>query len=126
MKQFNSVVLGVALLLGPLTAFGRAQDPLQVAPSMYKLVFENDRVRVMEFVIKPGQKIGMHSHPDHFGYVMKSGKVKISKPDGTSMVADLKTGTVLWLNAETHQGENVGKTTVKLLVTELKSGGKAP
>ncbi len=126
MKQLHYAVLGIALLMGPLAVPSRAQDPLAVAPSMYKVIFENDRVRVMEFVIKAGEKIGMHSHPDHFGYVVKGGKIKISKPDGSSSVADLKMGAVLWINAETHQGENVGKTGIKLIVTELKPAAKAP
>lgn len=126
MKQFTVAALGIALSIGALAVPGRAQDALVVAPSMYKVLFENNQVRVLEFVIKAGSKIGMHSHPDHFGYVVNGGQLKISKPDGSAAVADLKTGTVLWIGAETHQGENVGKTTIKLIVNELKPGAKTP
>ena len=103
------------------TAFG-AGDPLKVAPDMYKLLFENERVRVMEVTFKPGQKIAAHSHPDHFVTVLEAGKLKISKPDGTSNEVDLQKEQVLWINAETHWAENTGKSEVKLLVTELKGG----
>lgn len=126
LKQLVNAVLGVVILMGSNAAPSLAQNPLIVAPTMYKVIFENERVRVMEFVIKAGEKIGMHSHPDHFGYIVKGGKIKISKPDGTSGVAELEAGKVLWINAETHQGENVGKTTIKLIITELKSGTMAP
>lgn len=126
MKRIFNSVLGVAVLMGSLAGTGRAQNPVDVAPTMYTVVFENDRVRVMEFVIKAGEKIGTHSHPDHFAYVVNAGKIKISKPDGSSGTLELKAGTVLWIDAETHRGENVGKTTIKLVITELKAGTKAP
>jgi beta-alanine degradation protein BauB len=97
-----------------------AADPLDVAPDMYKLKFQNDRVRVMEVTFQPGQKIAEHSHPDHFVYVVEGGQLQIFHPDGTSMDADLKVGDIIWLNAETHWAVNTGTTVVRLLVTELK------
>lgn len=97
-----------------------AQDPLKVAPKMYSLLFENDHVRVMKVTFKPGEKIKEHSHPNHYVVVAKPGKLKIFKPDGTSSEAVLKTHDVIWIPAETHWAENVGKTTVELIVNELK------
>jgi quercetin dioxygenase-like cupin family protein len=97
-----------------------AADPLAVAPDMYKLKFENERVRVMEVTFQPGQKIAEHSHPDHFVVVEEGGKLQISHPDGKVLDADLKVGDVLWINAETHWAVNTGTTVVRLLVTELK------
>ena len=102
-----------------------AADPLVVAPDMYKLKFENERVRVMEVTFQPGQKIAEHSHPDHFVYVEEAGQLKISHPDGTSMDANLKVGDIVWINAETHWAVNTGTTEVKLLVTELKESKPA-
>src|SRR5258708_12251669 len=40
------------------------KDALAVAPDVYKLAFENERVRVLSFVTQPGQKWALHSHPD--------------------------------------------------------------
>lgn len=97
-----------------------ADDPLKVAPDMYKLVFENERVRVMEVTFNPGQKIAKHSHPDHYIYVVEPGTLTISKPDGSTTVAQLTTGQVIWIPAETHWAENTGATKVRLLVNELK------
>ena len=114
-----------SLLLSLPVAIVRAADPLEVAPGMYSLIFQNDRVRVMQVVFKPGEKIAKHSHPDHFVYVLEGGKVKISHPDGTSMDADFKVGQVVWIPAETHWAENLGTTQVKLLVTELKEKASA-
>ncbi len=110
----------VALLLGLSSAPLRAEDPLKVATDMYSLLMENERVRVMQVVFKPGQKIAKHSHPDHFVYVLEAGQLKISKSDGSSMDNTLQAGQVVWIPAETHWAENTGTTDVKLLVTELK------
>ncbi len=97
-----------------------AADPLEVAPEMYKLKFENERVRVMEVTFQPGQKIAEHSHPDHFVYVLEGGKLQITKSDGTVSDVDLKVGDTVWIPAETHRAVNTGTTIVRLLVTEIK------
>jgi quercetin dioxygenase-like cupin family protein len=86
---------------------------------MYKLLFENDRVRVMEVTFKPGERIAEHSHPDHFAYVVTGGKLKITAGEKTTE-ADLTPGQVLWIAAEKHWAVNVGSTEVRLMVTELK------
>jgi len=101
-----------------------AQDPAKVGPDIYKVVFENARVRVSEATFKPGAKIKMHSHPDHFVYPLAGGKLKITRPDGKSEEAEVQPGKVMWMAAETHKGQNVGESEVKLLVVELKEEPK--
>ena len=116
----------ILLLLGALCVCAfqpnivRAEDPLAVGPDVYSLSFENDRVRVMEINFNPAQKIVMHSHPDHFVYILEGGKLVLSYPDGTTKDFDGKPGDVVWINAETHAAENVGTTHVRGLVIELK------
>ncbi len=124
MKRSTKWLLGLLFavcLVGLTGKLSIAQDPLSIAtPEMYKLIFENDRVRVMEVNFKVGEKIAMHSHPDHFVYVAQGGKMKLSHPDGTSADVELITGGVVWINAESHAAENIGETDVKLIVSELK------
>lgn len=120
MKTIMSLILVLFSFVFVSSVFA-AGDPIQVAPTMYKLLFENDRVRQMEVTFKPGEKIGEHSHPDHFVTVLDPGKIKISKPDGTSTEVNLTAAQVMWIPAETHWAENTGTTTFRLLVTELKS-----
>lgn len=102
-----------------------AADPIEVAPNMYKLVYENDRVRVMEVTFQVGESIPEHSHPDHFVYVLQGGTVQITKDDGTVTDATMKPGDVVWLSAETHRATNTGTTPVRLLVTEIKEPAAA-
>lgn len=101
-------------------ASAHAEDPLAAAPEMYKKIFENDKVRVMEVTFEPGSKIKEHSHPDHFMTVLEPGKLKIYNKDGTSQEAELSAEQVVWVPAVTHWAENIGKTRVRILVSELK------
>ncbi len=124
-KVVKKLVLGLGLvaLAGGLYAALKTDDPLTVAPNMYRSLFENEKVRVMEVTFKPGASIKKHSHPDHYVYAASGGKLKISKLDGTSSVADITSGAVIWIPAETHWAENVGTTEIKLIVNELKPSG---
>jgi quercetin dioxygenase-like cupin family protein len=66
----------------------------------------------------------VHSHPDHFVYVVTGGKLKITAGDKVTD-ADLAPGQVLWIPAETHSAVNTGTTEVRAVVTELKEPVKA-
>ncbi len=123
MKALSLALLMGAIFAGPVLAAG-SMDPLAVGGDIYKKVFENDQVRVMEVTFAPGAKVGMHTHPDHFAYVLSGGKLRITNDAGKATDADLAVGQVMWIDAESHKAENLGTTTVKVLVTELK-GHKA-
>ena len=127
-----AAVLGCAVLVAVLAAVlaapARAQDPLKVGPDVYKLIFENDKVRVMCVDFKPGDSIGVHSHPDHFVYVLSPSRIRITPVGKEPQEMDTKEGQVLWIDAETHEGKNVGTTEFRGLVVELKGSitkGKA-
>jgi quercetin dioxygenase-like cupin family protein len=115
----SALVAASIALIASLGATIVAQDPIKVAPKMYKVLFENDRVRVMEVTFKPGEEIVPHSHPDHYVYVVQGGKLQITNDAGKTD-AELKAGDVMWIKAEKHFAKNIGTTTVKLVVSELK------
>jgi len=96
-------------------------DVLEAAANAYKLLMENEKVRVMEVRLKPGEKALMHDHPnDHVVYVMKNAKFKLTSPGGKATEIDLKAGQTLWLPAGPHQTENTGTSEGHNLVVELK------
>jgi len=109
--------VSTALLFGGAAL---AQDPVKVAPNNYKTAFENDSVRVCEVKAKPGEKVAMHSHPDHLVYAVTAAKFKLTYPDGKSKDVDVKAGEAMWIKAETHAAENTGAAELKLVVFELK------
>lgn len=94
-------------------------DPLLIASDVSKLIMENDRVRVFKATFKPKEKAEMHHHPDHVVYVLKEGKMKITS-EGKSNLLDLKENQAMFLKAQDHEAENIGDTTVEMLIVELK------
>jgi len=96
-----------------------AQDAAEVAPDSYKVLLDNDRVRVLEYQIKPGKKDAMHSHPAYIVYSITPGKFMFTLPDGKTMKRESKAGGVIFLEAETHSTENIGAE-AKGLIIELK------
>ncbi len=101
-------------------AHGEWQDALKGASNVYKLVMENDRIRVLDVKFKPGDKAVMHSHPDHLVYVLADGTLRLSLPDGSSQDFQLKAGQAVWIGAGPHATENLGKTEAHNLVVEMK------
>ena len=39
-------------------------DPTITDPGLYRVIFENDRVRVLEYRDRPGDRTSRHGHPD--------------------------------------------------------------
>jgi len=98
-----------------------AQDTLRVNADSVQLRFENEQVRVLEVALEPGAREQLHSHPNYVNYVLTGGTVRNHFPDGIVTDADFKTGAVVYRDAVTHWGENVGSTTVRVILVELKT-----
>jgi quercetin dioxygenase-like cupin family protein len=90
------------------------------ASNVYKILNENDRVRVLQVTFKPGDKASMHHHPEHVVYVLKGGRLKLTTSAGASNEIDLMQGQVVFLEAQNHEAINTGNSTVDLVVLELK------
>ncbi len=97
-----------------------SMDPLAVGPDIYKLVMENERIRILQVTFEPGAKIAMHSHPDHAGYVLEGGMLTITNAEGKTQEITAKVGDSFWIPAESHSAMNQGKTKISILVVELK------
>ena len=87
-----------------------AQDAARINPRSYRVMLENDKVRVLEYRSLPGLGVcgqGVHSHPAHLSIVMTDGKVKLTTEGGKVIAAENKAGEVFWSPAETHSVENI-------------------
>jgi beta-alanine degradation protein BauB len=126
MTRMQLLMMGLAAS-GPvfLTASGDAQslDPIVVNATMEHVKLENGRVRVIEGVLQPGDREQLHSHPAFVTYIVSGSKIRNHFADGTVVEAELKTGDVLWRDAQTHWVENVGTTTLRFILVELKDRG---
>jgi quercetin dioxygenase-like cupin family protein len=117
MRRSLGVIAGLVLLGAPSL---RAQDAALVNPKTIHVTLDNDHVRVFEATLPPGWKENQHSHPASIVYVIVGGTVRNHLPDGTSSVATYSAGQTAYRDPVTHWSENIGKTTLKLIVVELK------
>ena len=118
------VYLGVGLVLGVFgtvaTGRGSTQDPVRVSPHLYSVRLDNDRVRVLEYRLKPGGKETMHAHPPGIVYVLNAANVRSTLADGKIAEISSKPGEVSWREATSHSLENIGQTEAHNLAIEVK------
>ncbi len=94
-------------------------DPTVTDPEAYRTIFENDRVRVLEYSDKPGYRTTRHSHPDSVMYTLSAFRRKMSS-GGSEVEVELPAGAVRWVGAQEHYGENTGDTHSHSIFIELK------
>jgi quercetin dioxygenase-like cupin family protein len=97
-----------------------AEDATKVAPHVYKVLFENERLRFLEVSMQPGDRSELHSHPDYFVYFLSGGKGKFTTPSGETEELEMPTGASMWRDAEEHATENVGDTAIRAFFFEPK------
>jgi quercetin dioxygenase-like cupin family protein len=94
-------------------------DPVVTNSEHYRVLFENDRVRVLEYSDQPGALTTPHEHPDSVMYTLTSFRRRLVSGDVEREV-ELQAGTAGWLPAQQHHGENIGDTPTHVLFVELK------
>lgn len=97
-----------------------AKPAAEVAPHVYKVAFENERVRLLEVSMAPGAESDLHSHPDYLVYALSSGKVRLSGASGDGADVDIHSGDTMWREAEEHSALNIGSEELRALFIELK------
>ena len=95
-----------------------AKHVTKAAPGLTRVLFENDRVRVMELNVKKGSKADMHTHPTYFAYAISPFEYKATSPEGKSQTRKLKKSDVDWRDGESHEVRFLN--TARALVVELK------
>src|SRR5688572_16845912 len=114
----GSAVTGVATAVAPETPSN--QDPVQQSPEYYRVLLENDEVRVLEYRLRPAQKEPLHSHPEGVVYGFNNSRIRVASADGHVTESVGKAGDVFWRTPVTHAIENIGDTDVHSLAIEIK------
>lgn len=96
-----------------------SHDPTLTNADLYTVVFENDRVRVLEYRDEPGAKTTPHRHPDSVMVTLSSFRRRLTVGDMVAEV-ELPSGAARWLGAQQHSGENIGDTETHVVFVELK------
>jgi len=86
-----------------------------------RLIFENERVRVWEFTLEPGEAIEGHRHDlDYFFYPIQGGTLEVTRATGV-VQATLEAGKVYFRHkGDTHAARNIGGDRYHEVLVELK------
>ena len=120
MKSMGLLAASAFSLLMTMGATTQSLDPAVVNPHTVKVTLENEHVRVFEAVLKPGQKEALHSHPRTVVYVIEGGRMRNHPENGPATEAELTAGQTMYREPLTHWAENIGTTTMRLVVVEMK------
>jgi beta-alanine degradation protein BauB len=110
----------------PLTVAGQEAEPAQVdpvvvSPDRFTVLLENEHVRVVEYVLLPGERDQWHTHPPKVSVVVTGGTLRITTEDGQSFLTDEKEASASWMGAlGRHFAQNVGETPVRIILVEIK------
>ena len=112
------IVIGVALLYLSQTAFkDSAFTPLP--EPYYTILFENEHVRIVDHVLKPGEKEPIHHHPPMYVYFLEDAKLRVNILNDTVMERSFIKGQKLKTKDVVHLIENIGDTEFHSLLIEL-------
>jgi quercetin dioxygenase-like cupin family protein len=95
-------------------------DAVAAAPDVYTVLFENERVRVLDVRAEPGAGSPMHGHPDSVMHALSEAHIMVTSPDGDELRADVEAGATFWNPATVHAVRNVGDLPLHFLRIELK------
>jgi quercetin dioxygenase-like cupin family protein len=124
-RRFAIVGGLTAVLLCVVGTQALTQDIMKVSPETHSVLLENAQVRVLSVVIKPGEEIGMHSHPANVAYYMTDATLKITGADGKVETRSAKAGVAAWSDGAVHTVKNVGTTELREVQIELKTPAQA-
>ena len=102
-----------------------SNDPTISNPDLYKVILENERVRVLEYADRPGDRTTPHDHPDSVMITLSDFDRRLILGDQSRDVS-LAAHQAMWLPAQTHAGENVGNSNTHTFFVELKEPVSTP
>lgn len=103
-----------------------APDPVPLYPENYKVLFEDDRVRVLDFTLKKGASEVFHRHPPNVAVFLAEFTIRFKLPDGKMAIRDAHPGDVTYSSESViHSPENIGATDAHGILIELKQPASA-
>jgi hypothetical protein len=106
----------------------RADDPVSTDGDKYRVLLENEQVRVLGYTDRPGERTHAHAHPAFVIVALDAFERRLELGDGRRVARRFAAGDVMYSAGETHVGENVGTTPTRVVLVELKpaSGSCTP
>ncbi len=114
------------LVLAGMAAGAAAQNPVETDGDKYRVLLENEQVRVLGYHDEPGEKTRPHQHPAFVVVALAPFKRRLALSDGRTLVREFKAGDVLYSPGESHIGENIGTLPTQVVMVELKPPAGCP
>ena len=93
-------------------------------PVAQRVLFENDRVRVWEIVLEPGEELAVHTHElDYVIVTIESSDMEVREHTGELRRTGMGPGETSWTSVgagQTHHLKNVGTRRFRNRVIEIK------
>src|SRR5262245_11274083 len=125
MLRVRGILVGLSLCLGVVAAAAQSYpDSTVAAPDVHQVVLENEHVRVLQVLARPGATTNMHSHPPMFVVSLDTARVRFTYPDGKTEIKDLRPGTLFWVDGVDHAWELLAGQ-VNIVAVEVKSAKAA-
>jgi quercetin dioxygenase-like cupin family protein len=102
------------------------KDAVIAASKTHKILFENDKVRVLEVKIAPGEKEPLHRHPyKTITIIEKPATLRYFDENG-KLISEIKAEGVSWIEpVELHSTQNVSATPFHGFRVELKGNSSS-
>lgn len=82
-----------------------ALDPASVAPHIYRVALENEKLRVLDVTVRNGEMAPVHTHPDRLVVFINNCAWLEVTGDGQRRMQSFKPGDILWEPGMLHGGE---------------------
>src|SRR5688500_20115809 len=89
----RALIVGGLLLSSHVSLW--ADDAMKTDPDKYRVVLENERVRVREYRDKPAEKTTMHTHHDIVLQALAPFKRKLTLSSVKNMTRNFKAGVIV-------------------------------
>lgn len=121
--KLRNVLLLLGLLTLAATGCRSTCCSKKNSPAAYKVAFENDKVRVIEY--QTGSEAGIcgrgnHTHPGHVYIMLSDAKLRTVTPDGKAVIENAKAGDVGWEDAGEHICDKISAGNARCYVIEIK------
>ncbi len=129
LKCWNRLTIWVAITasLAIVAAPGASSQEMpgahEASPNIYHVLAENEMMRLLLAIWKPGDRDKWHSHPPTAVYYITDCHVRAFFPDGSQR--DLQRvggiGRARDISVTSHSIQNIGSSECRILLVEIKS-----
>src|SRR6476469_110017 len=96
-------------------------DAVKISPQFYTVRLENERVRVLDYLLPAGKAEPLHRHPASVAYIISGATLHTMNANGVAGDGTVNAGDVHWRDKDiTHTVQNTGNTDMRALIVELK------